>query len=82
MRGAVASGSSGPEQWNLGTYPCISDNRRPAPEPLPGERVFAVPVGTPLEAVEKLVRSETLRHTGGNKAQAASLLDISARTVY
>jgi two-component system response regulator HydG len=54
----------------------------PEPGPLPGERVIAVPVGTPLEDVEKLVISETLRHTGGNKAQAASLLGISARTIY
>jgi DNA-binding NtrC family response regulator len=68
------------ETW--GTYPCVSDNRRLAPEPLPGERVIAVPVGTRLEDVEKLVSSETLRHPGGNKAQAASLLGISARTIY
>ena len=54
----------------------------PDPEPLPGERVIAVPVGTPLDDVERLVISETLRHTGGNKAQAASLLGISARTIY
>ena len=47
-----------------------------------GEKVIAVPVGTPLEDVEKLMISETLRHTGGNKAQAASLLRISARTIY
>jgi two-component system response regulator HydG len=44
--------------------------------------VIAVPVGTPLGDVEKLVITETLRHTGGNKAQAASLLGISARTIY
>jgi two-component system response regulator HydG len=54
----------------------------PEPETLPSEKVIAVPVGTPLEDVEKLVISETLRHTGGNKAQAASLLRISARTIY
>ena len=54
----------------------------PEPEPAPGERVIAVPVGTPLEDVEKMVIAETLRHTGGNKAQAASLLGISARTIY
>jgi two-component system response regulator HydG len=68
------------------TRECLPDAIRqsagPEPEPLPGERVIAVPVGTPLEDVEKLVISETLRHTGGNKAQAASLLGISARTIY
>jgi two-component system response regulator HydG len=68
------------------TRECLPEAIRQAagsePEPSPGERVIAVPVGTPLEEVEKLVISETLRHTGGNKAQAASLLGISARTIY
>jgi two-component system response regulator HydG len=54
----------------------------PEPEPGSGDRVIAVPVGTPLEDVERLVISETLRRTGGNKVQAASLLGISARTIY
>jgi two-component system response regulator HydG len=68
------------------TRECLPEGIRqaagPDPEPAPGERVIAVPVGTPLEDVEKLVIAETLRHTGGNKAQAASLLGISARTIY
>jgi two-component system response regulator HydG len=54
----------------------------PAAEAVMGDKVIAVPVGTPLEDVEKLVISETLRHTGGNKAQAASMLGISTRTIY
>ncbi|MCU0252441.1 MAG: sigma-54 dependent transcriptional regulator [Vicinamibacterales bacterium] len=54
----------------------------PEPVPLPDSQIIAVPVGTPLDDVEKLVIAETLRHTGGNKAQAASLLGISARTIY
>jgi len=44
--------------------------------------VIRVPVGTPLDQVEQLVIAETLRQTGGNKARAASLLGISARTLY
>ena len=68
------------------TRECLPDAIRQAAGPVPelsaGERVIAVPVGTPLEDVERLVISETLRHTGGNKAQAASLLGISARTIY
>jgi len=68
------------------TRECLPEGIRlasgPEPEPAPGERVIAVPVGTPLEDVEKMVIAETLRHTGGNKAQAASLLGISARTIY
>jgi two-component system response regulator HydG len=47
-----------------------------------GEAVITIPVGTALEDVEKLVISETLRRTGGNKLQAAALLGISARTIY
>ena len=67
------------------TRACLPDAVRQAAGPEPeaaGDRIIAVPVGTPLEDVQKLVISETLRHTGGNKAQAASLLGISARTIY
>jgi two-component system response regulator HydG len=41
-----------------------------------------VPVGTPLEEVERLLIRETLRTTGGNKQRAASLLGIATRTIY
>ncbi len=41
-----------------------------------------VPLGTPLDEVERLMIAEALRRTGGNKVQAASLLGISARTIY
>ena len=68
------------------TRACLPDGIRlasgPDPAPAPAGRVIAVPVGTPLEDVERMVISETLRHTGGNKAQAASLLGTSARTIY
>jgi two-component system response regulator HydG len=68
------------------TRDCLPEGIRqaagPGPESDRGEAMIAVPVGTPLEDVEKLVITETLRHTGGNKAQAASLLGISARTIY
>jgi two-component system response regulator HydG len=68
------------------TRDCLPEGIRqaagPGLESERGEAMIAVPVGTPLEDVEKLVITETLRHTGGNKAQAASLLGISARTIY
>lgn len=44
--------------------------------------VIPVPVGTPLEEVERLLIAETLRKTGGNKQRAASMLGIAARTIY
>jgi two-component system response regulator HydG len=44
--------------------------------------VVAIPIGTPLEDVERLLIKETLRATGGNKQRAAGLLGIAARTIY
>jgi len=40
------------------------------------------PIGTPLDEVEHRLIRETLRHTSGDKALAAQLLGISARTIY
>ena len=51
----------------------------PAPA---GPAVVSVPIGTPLEEVERLLIQETLRATGGNKQRAADLLGIAARTIY
>ncbi len=39
-------------------------------------------VGKPLEDVEKLCISETLKFTGGNREQAAQMLGIGERTLY
>ena len=50
------------------------------PEPL--GLTVSVPLGTPLEDVERIVIEETLRRTGGNKVRAASMLGISPRTIY
>ena len=47
-----------------------------------GVPVVSVPVGTPLEEVERLLIQATLRSTGGNKQRAADLLGIAARTIY
>ncbi|MGM0576669.1 MAG: sigma-54-dependent transcriptional regulator [Myxococcota bacterium] len=45
-------------------------------------RAMNIPVGTPLEAIEKLVIRETLNATRGDKELAAQLLGISTRTIY
>jgi len=42
----------------------------------------AIPIGTPLEEVEKILIQETLKRTGGDKKMAARLLGIHARTIY
>lgn len=60
------------------------------PEHLPPElsvaasvdNVIFIPLGTPLQEVERIVIRETLRFVGGNKQEAARLLGIAARTIY
>jgi two-component system response regulator HydG len=41
-----------------------------------------VPLGTPMEEIERIVIRETLRQTRGDKNLAAQLLGIAARTIY
>ena len=43
---------------------------------------LAIPFGTPMDEVERLVIRETLRHTRGDKTLAAQILGIAARTIY
>jgi two-component system response regulator HydG len=43
---------------------------------------LTVPLGTPLEEVERLVIRETLRQTKGDKTLAAQILGIASRTIY
>jgi DNA-binding NtrC family response regulator len=43
---------------------------------------IVVPLGTPLEEIERRVIRETLRATGGDKKQTATLLKIATRTIY
>ncbi len=44
--------------------------------------VLTIPVGTPLEEIERLAITETLKLTGGDKRRAAMLLGIAVRTIY
>jgi two-component system response regulator HydG len=43
---------------------------------------LAALVGKPLEEIEKIFIVETLKLTGGNREQAAALLEIGERTLY
>ncbi len=47
-----------------------------------GGGVIAIPLGTPMEEVERMVIRETLRQTKGDKNLAAQILGIAARTIY
>jgi len=46
------------------------------------QRHLTIPLGTPLEEVERMVIQETLRMTRGDKKLAAQLLGIATRTIY
>ena len=43
---------------------------------------IAVPLGTTMEEIERLVIRRTLEHTRGDKNLAAQILGIAARTIY
>jgi two-component system response regulator HydG len=54
-----------------------------AAAPLPAEAgSLAGLVGRPLEEIERIFITETLKLTGGNREQAAELLGIGERTLY
>jgi len=68
---------------------CRSDviERHDLPEsvvsgPLGAAGHITIPIGTPMEEVERRMIHETLRHTKGDKTMAARLLGIAARTIY
>ena len=48
----------------------------------PARQRLSFEVGTPLKIVERRMIEETLRLTDGDKALAASLMGITARTIY
>jgi two-component system, NtrC family, response regulator HydG len=50
--------------------------------PAGGPPALTVPLGTPMEEIERLVIRETLRQTKGDKNLAAQLLGIAPRTIY
>jgi two-component system, NtrC family, response regulator HydG len=46
------------------------------------DKLISIPLGTPLEAIEKQVIEETLKYSRGDKKVASKILGISARTIY
>jgi two-component system response regulator HydG len=50
--------------------------------PLGSAGQLVIPIGMPMDEVERRVLHETLRHTKGDKTLAAQLLGIAARTIY
>jgi two-component system response regulator HydG len=58
------------------------DDLPPALRAVKGRQQIAFVVGTPLHVVERRMIEETLRSVHGDKSLAASLLGITARTIY
>jgi len=54
----------------------------PGPAAAGGAPAIAIPLGTPMDEVERMVIRETLRQTKGDKTLAAQILGIAARTIY
>ena len=52
---------------------------RPGEQPAP---VLTIPIGAPLEEIERVAIRETLRHTRGDKTLAAQILGVAPRTIY
>jgi two-component system response regulator HydG len=49
---------------------------------LTDEKSLSIPLGTPMEMIERRVIEETLRYSRGDKNLASKILGISARTIY
>jgi two-component system response regulator HydG len=47
-----------------------------------GRKLLSFEVGTPLKNVERRMIEETMRANGGDRNLTASLLGITARTIY
>ena len=60
----------------------VDDLPRGLREGATGRTRLSFEVGTPLKIVERRMIEETLRYCGGDKSLAASLMGITARTIY
>ncbi|WP_248352705.1 sigma-54-dependent transcriptional regulator [Anaeromyxobacter oryzae] len=73
------------ESVDAGDLPEAIRAAAPAPGATPaaaGPPALSVPLGTPMEEIERLVIRETLRQTRGDKNLAAQILGIAPRTIY
>ncbi|WP_242339633.1 MULTISPECIES: sigma-54 dependent transcriptional regulator [Anaeromyxobacter] len=71
------------EAVELGDLPeAVRAAAGPAGAPAAAPATLAVPLGTTLDEIERLVIRRTLEHTRGDKNLAAQLLGIAARTIY
>jgi DNA-binding NtrC family response regulator len=64
------------ERHHFAPYPIEQRER------LRAEDTLSLPVGTPLDEVERQMIIRTLKKTGNNKTRAAQLLGISLKTLH
>ncbi len=69
------------ERVDLEDLPDVVQKARPA-APSGAPPALVIPVGTPMEEIERIAIRETLRHTRGDKTLAAQILGVAARTIY
>jgi two-component system response regulator HydG len=71
------------EVLELGDLPeAVRAAGQAGPEVAPGAAPIVVPLGTPMDEVERIVIRRTLEQTKGDKNLAAQILGIAARTIY
>jgi two-component system response regulator HydG len=82
-RAAILSGS---EVLDLQSLPepvrAGAGGAEPAPASPTAGATLVIPLGTPMDEVERLVIRRTLEQTKGDKNLAAQILGIAARTIY
>jgi two-component system response regulator HydG len=80
-RGEVLDVADLPEAIRAAAPRAVAE--RPVAAAAPGgPPALVVPLGTPLDEIERLVIRETLLQTKGDKNLAAQILGIAARTIY
>ena len=75
-RAVIICSAEAVERHHLAPYPL--DQRARARE----EDTISLPVGTPIEEVERQMILRTLQKTENNKTRAAELLQISLKTLH
>ena len=70
------------ERVDVGDLPEGLRRAAPGGAPAVTPSTLSIPLGMPMEEIERLVIRETLRQTRGDKTLAAQILGIAPRTIY
>ena len=64
------------------TIECLPDRYIGIPRMKKSGNAMSIPLGQPMEDVERIVIEETLQMTDGDRKKAAEILGISYKTLY